>query len=152
MEIERKWVAEAAPDLSGVPGRELRQGYVVADDRAETRVRDDDGVRTLTVKGGHGQVREEVELPLEADAFARLWALTDGRWVVKRRYAIALGDGLTAEVDVYAEALAGLVTVEVEFATEEAAAAFAAPAWMGREVTGDRRYANAALAVDGCPS
>jgi adenylate cyclase len=53
------------------------------------------------------------------------------------------------EVDVYAGDLDGLVSAEVEFASEEAAAAFAPPAWLGREVTGDPRYANRALAVSG---
>lgn len=152
MEIERKFVPAAAPDLTGVRGRVLRQGYVAVDGRAETRVRDDDGDRILTIKGGHGRAREEVELPLPADAFERLWALTEGRRVVKRRYAVALGGGLVAEVDVYSGTLDGLVTVEVEFPSEDAADAFAPPPWLGREVTGDRRYGNASLAVHGRPS
>jgi CYTH domain-containing protein len=62
-----------------------------------------------------------------------------------------LDDGLTAEVDVYEGALAGLITAEVEFSSEEASSAFAPPGWLGREVTGDKRYANRALAVDGLP-
>lgn len=154
MEIERKFAATLpldGVDLDAAPSSELRQGYVAIDDRSEVRVRAKGDRRRLTVKGGHGRVREEVELDLDADAFERLWALTDGRRVVKRRHEVELPGGLVAEVDVYSGALDGLVTVEVEFASEAAADAFAAPAWMGREVTGDRRYANAALAVDGRP-
>ena len=69
--------------------------------------------------------------------------------MVKTRYLVPLDGGLTAEVDVYEGALDGLLTAEVEFADEAAAHAFAAPAWMGEDVTGDKRYANQRLAVDG---
>ena len=54
--------------------------------------------------------------------------------------------GLVAEVDVYHEHLAGLVTAEIEFASLQASARFTPPAWLRREVTGDKRYANQSLA------
>ena len=58
---------------------------------------------------------------------------------------------MTAEVDVYGDALAGLLTAEIEFGSTEASAAFAPPDWLGTEVTGDRRYANQSLALHGPP-
>ena len=42
--------------------------------------------------------------------------------------------------------------LEVEFASEDAAAAFAPPDWVGRELTGDRAYANQSLALHGLPA
>jgi adenylate cyclase len=149
MEIERKWVLDAPPD--GLEDREhdrVEQGYVALDDHAEVRVRRKGAKHTLTVKSEPGMTRVEEELEIDADRFASLWALTEGRRVVKTRHLVPLGE-LTVEVDVYAGDLDGLVTAEVEFASEEAAAAFAPPAWLGREVTGDPRYANRALAVSG---
>lgn len=154
MEIERKFLVTRAPDgLDDLPGRELRQGYLALDGDVEVRLRDDgDGaLRTLTVKGGHGLTRAETELPLTAEQFAGLWPLTEGRRVDKRRHTIDLPGGLVLELDVYAGALAGLMTAEVEFATEAAGAAFTPPAWLGAELTGDRRYANRSLAVQGLP-
>ena len=62
-----------------------------------------------------------------------------------------LPDGLTAEVDDYAGDLAGLVTAEIEFPSEEESAGFVARDWLGREVTGDERYANRSLALRGAP-
>jgi adenylate cyclase len=41
------------------------------------------------------------------------------------------------------------VLVEVEFDSDEAMAGFDPPAWFGIEVTDDRRYTNAGLALDG---
>jgi adenylate cyclase len=151
MEIERKWVLDAPPDdLYRRERDRVEQGYVALDDEgAEVRVRRRGDERTLTVKSAPGLVRVEEELALSEAQFASLWELTDGRRVVKTRHLVPLGDDLTAEVDVYEGALDGLVTAEVEFPSEEASAAFDPPDWLGREVTGDPRYANRALAVNG---
>ena len=47
--------------------------------------------------------------------------------------------------------LAGLVVAEVEFGSERQSRDFRPPAWLGEEVTGDRRYANQSLALGGDP-
>jgi CYTH domain-containing protein len=41
--------------------------------------------------------------------------------------------------------------LEVEFASEEDARAWTPPVWAGRDVTGDKAYANQTLAVRGAP-
>jgi adenylate cyclase len=149
MEIERKWVLDAPPE--GLEQREherVEQGYVALDDHAEVRVRRKGGKHTLTIKSEPGLTRVEEEFAIEAERFESLWALTEGRRVVKTRHLVPLGE-LTAEVDVYEGDLGGLVTAEVEFPSEAASAAFDPPAWLGREVTGDPRYANRTLAVSG---
>jgi adenylate cyclase len=153
VEIERKFVLPAPPP--GLDSREharIEQGYVAIDPNgAEVRVRRKGDTRVMTIKSGSGLMRGEEEWPLEPERFDALWPLTDGRRVVKTRYLVPLEDRLTAEVDVYEGALAGLVTAEVEFASEPDSDAFAAPEWLGREVTGDARYANRTLAVSGPP-
>lgn len=153
-EIERKFVlAERPAGLESHPSRALDQGYLaVGDDGVEVRVRAADGDHTLTIKSGPGLVRVEEEMAIDERRFRSLWELTGGRRVSKRRYRIPLGDDLVAEVDVYGERLAGLLTAEIEFPSEAASAAFAPPDWLGREVTGDARYANRSLALaDGPP-
>jgi CYTH domain-containing protein len=151
-EIERKWVLAAPPpELAGCERRRVEQGYVALDDAgAEVRVRRAGDELTLTVKSAPGLARVEEELPLSPAQFESLWALTEGRRVVKTRHLVPLGE-LTAEVDVYEGGLGGLVTAEVEFGSEPESEAFAPPEWLGREVTGDKRYANRSLAVDGAP-
>ena len=49
----------------------------------------------------------------------------------------------------YSGAHDGLLTAEIEFPSVEASEAFEPPAWLGRDVTGDGRYANQALALQG---
>jgi adenylate cyclase len=152
-EIERKFLLDARPPgLGEHPTRAIAQGYLaVDDDGAEVRVRRSDGTTTLTVKSAPGLERVEEEIPIDERRFEALWPLTEGRRIVKTRHLVPLEDGLTAEVDEYGERLAGLVTAEIEFPSVAASEAFAAPAWLGREVTGDERYANRSLALRGPP-
>jgi CYTH domain-containing protein len=152
-EIERKLLVDAVPELDGWDARRLEQGYLAINDEAEIRIRRaDGGDARLTVKSAPGLSRVEEELALDADAFERLWPLTDGRRLVKVRHTREVEPGVVMELDVYEGALAGLVTLEVEFASEDAANAWTPPPWAGREVTGDTAYANQTLAVRGAPA
>jgi adenylate cyclase len=123
----------------------------VAADGTEVRVRRRDANAWLTVKSGGGRARVEEEIQIDGERFERLWPLTEGRRIEKTRYEIPVGDDLVIELDVYAGDLDGLVIAEVEFDSEEAADAFAAPDWLGPDVTEDVRYKNQRLARDGAP-
>jgi adenylate cyclase len=153
-EIERKWRVDAVPPLgdgSGWRARRVRQGYLAITGDVEVRVRRfDEDDAWLTVKSAPGLSRVEEELPLDGAAFDRLWALTAGRRVEKVRHTRAEGD-VTLELDVYSGTLSGLAVLEVEFAGEDAARAWTPPEWVGRELTGDKAYANQTLALRGRP-
>ncbi|HEY2588664.1 MAG TPA: CYTH domain-containing protein [Tepidisphaeraceae bacterium] len=152
MERERKFLVTQAPrGLRKHPHKRIRQGYLAIPDRhddapVEVRVRDEDGKHVLTVKGGRGASRTEVELPLPADAFRTLWQLTTGKRIEKVRYRIP-HDGLTIELDVYGGKLRGLMTAEVEFESDGQLRRFRPPDWLGREVTGRDEFANNRLAT-----
>jgi CYTH domain-containing protein/CHAD domain-containing protein len=147
-EIERKFLVTEMPRAESSAAT-IEQGYLALDERGEVRLRRIDGELLLTAKSGHGEVREEVEIPIEPGAFEELWPLTAGRRVHKVRHYVPLGDGLRAEIDVYDGALDGLRTAEIEFASHEAADRFTPPPWLGAELTGDERYANQTLATEG---
>lgn len=153
-EIERKFVLGEIPsaDLLGI-GEEFRQGYVAEEDDVVVRVRITDRGATLTVKGGGGLSRTEVEVSISQEEAEALWPHTKGRRIQKTRHRVTgheLGD-LVAEIDVYAGELAGLYTAEVEFDSEDEASAFVPPEWFGREVTGEAQWSNSALARHGLP-
>jgi CYTH domain-containing protein len=154
-EIERKLLvdADALPaDLDAWDRARIEQGYLAITDAVEVRVRrKDGGAAVVTIKSAPGLSRIEEELALEGDAFTRLWPLTEGRRVLKVRHTREDTPGVVFELDVYEGDLAGLVTLEVEFADEDAARAWTPPSWAGREVTGDKAYANQTLAVHGRP-
>jgi CYTH domain-containing protein len=152
-EIERKFLVSEPPRLAlESPAEDIDQGYLVSDGQTEVRVRSKGGACFLTVKKGHGEVREEIEVEITSSQFDSLWPLTGGWRVRKRRHRIELGGGLVAEMDVYLERLEGLFTVEVEFESESASSGFSPPSWFGREVTGDVAYSNQQMARKGVPA
>jgi CYTH domain-containing protein len=148
-EVERKFRVARIPDEVG-DGAALRQGYLAIDGDVEVRVRDEDGRATLTVKGGSGLERAEVEAPIDAAQLAELWPLAGDRTIEKVRHRLPLG-GAVAELDLYAGRLDGLAVVEVEFPDRAAAEAFTPPDWFGEELTGRKGWSNAALARHGVP-
>jgi adenylate cyclase len=151
-EIERKFRVDEVPGLEAAERVRIDQGYLAIDDEAEVRLRRAGDERRLTTKRGHGDERDEVEIDVAAADFERLWPLTAGRRVAKTRHLIPLEGGLTAEVDVYEDELAGLRVAEIEFPDTATERRFAPPAWLGEELTGDERYANQTLATHGLPA
>ena len=149
-EIERKFRVARLPTADLGEGTSLRQAYVAVEGDVEVRVRSDGTHHARTVKGGAGRERDEVEVAIDATAFADLWRVAGARHLEKTRHRVDL-DGLTAELDLYAGALAGLAVVEVEFASRQEAEAFDPPDWFGAELTGQAAWSNAALARHGAP-
>ena len=151
MEVERKFLVSDRPDLDGTQSDEIEQGYLAIGTDGEVRLRRKGEKLLLTAKRGGGISRDEAEVGLDREAFERLWPLTEGRRLHKRRHVLPHGD-LSIELDVYAGDLEGLVVAEIEFDTEDEARAFEPPDWIGDEVTGDDRYLNETLAAKGRPT
>jgi adenylate cyclase len=150
MEVERKFRLREPPDLSGSDSDPIEQGYLAVGAEGEVRLRRKGERTLLTAKRGAGLSRGEAEVEIGAEQFDRLWPLTEGRRLRKRRHLLP-HDGLEIEVDVYEGDLEGLIVAEVEFNSEERARAFEPPAWLGDDVTGDERFLNENLAVNGVP-
>jgi adenylate cyclase len=151
VEIERRFLVaspDAIPDASEV--RQVAQGYLAVTEDTEVRVRRLGEKAFLTVKRGHGEVRDEEEVELSSEQFDVLWPLTEGSRIEKRRHYVEQ-DGLTFEVDVFGAQLQGLILAEVEFPCEEKCSRFEAPEWLGEDVTGDARYESQSLALHGRP-
>lgn len=144
MEIERKYLVNKLPDnLEQFPHRIIVQGYL--NTNPVVRIRKDGDEYVLTYKSKGLMVREEYNLPLNAESFRHLLSKIDGRIITKTRYCIPLGDDLTIELDIFSGELAPLVLAEVEFPSEDAANQFVPPAWFGEDVTFSSRYHNSNL-------
>ena len=150
VERERTWLVRRVPGDLPAP-TPIRQGYLAHDGTVAVRVRHRGDRHVATVKGGRGPTRVEIEWDVSPEQFEALWPLTEGRRVDKARHELPLGQ-VVAELDVFGDALAGLVLVEVEFPDDAAMAGFVAPDWFGPEVTHDELYSNVALATEGLPS
>ena len=144
MEIERKFLPAKPPEhLERFQKHQIEQGYLCTN--PVVRIRRSDVEYYLTFKSRGLLAHEEYNLPLTAEAYAHLKPKADGRIIEKTRYLIPLDDKLTVELDVFAGDLAPLILAEVEFSSEEEANAFVPPAWLGEDVTFDRRYHNSTM-------
>ena len=144
-EIERKFLVKRIPEhLEQYPFHTLEQGYLNTD--PVVRVRREDDNYYLTYKGKGFLVREEYNLPLNADAYAHLVKKADGNIIRKKRYLIPIeGSQLTIELDVFDTPFAPLILAEVEFESIEQAQSFIPPEWFGDDVTENREYSNSNL-------
>lgn len=151
-EIERKFlVAGDGWRANVVRSRTMAQAYIARGEHASVRVRviDNDAGR-LTIKGRvSGLSRDEFEYDVPIEDARALLALRSGRLLAKQRYDV-IEDGRLWEVDVFEGEFSGLVIAECELEREDEAVI--RPAWLGREVTADPRYYNAALAAHGLPT
>lgn len=147
MEIERKYLIKELPEnLAQYPCKHIEQGYLNTD--PVVRIRRTDDRYTLTYKGSGLMVREEYNLPLNAEAFRHMKEKIDGILITKRRYLIPF-EKYTIELDIFEDELAPLQLAEVEFETEEDANAFLPPAWFGEDVTLSTKYHNSTLSQRG---
>ena len=146
MEIERKFLIEQAPDnLDSYSYHDLEQAYLCTS--PVVRVRQEDDNYYMTYKGSGYIQREEYNLPLDKESYNHLKAKADGNIITKRRYLIPY-DKNAIELDIFEGELAGLVIAEVEFETVEEANSFNPPSWFGEDVTGNKNYTNASLALN----
>lgn len=146
-EIERKFrVTGTAFTGEAYSAQRIVQGYICSAPGRTVRVRIRGEKGYLTIKGpsdekGLSRYEFEQEIPLP-DA-EQLLTLCEPGVIDKTRYLVRAGRHVF-EVDVFRGENEGLVIAEVELGAEDEP--FERPAWLGEEVSGDRRYYNSMLA------
>lgn len=143
-EIERKFLVVGDYKHLAHTSTLLVQGYI-ASGRRTVRVRMSDERAWLTIKGPSqdgGLSRFEWEKEIEGAEARELLALAEGALIEKRRYLVEY-EGHTFEVDEFYGQNEGLAIAEVELSSADEA--FERPEWLGREVTGQKRYYNSHL-------
>lgn len=146
LEIERKFlVLDDSFKHEAFSSSHIRQGYICSERGRTVRVRIRDTQAYITIKGpsadgGLSRYEFEQEIPLN-DA-EQLMQLCEPGIIDKRRYLVRSGNH-TFEVDEFSGDNEGLVMAEVELSASDEA--FLKPSFIGKEVTGDRRYYNSQL-------
>lgn len=156
LEIEKKFLIDKSKipyDLSTFDKYELEQAYISFS--PEVRIRKvDDWMFFLTVKAYVDDLlmtREEREFWITEQEYNTLMKKTEGNLIYKTRYQGLDENGVMFAIDIFKGNLAGLAYYEVEFPNEEEANKFTPPAWVGKDVTNDKRYKNGSLAQFGIP-
>ena len=150
-EIERKFLTSSRSWQSAVSKvSDISQVYLAATDNASVRIRiKDDAKAFLAIKSAEaGPSRLEFEYSIPVDEAKALFELRVGHIVEKRRH-IVVHEGHHWEVDVFCGVLDGLIIAELEL--DDAGQQLHKPDWLGEEVTHDRHYYNASLAMHGLP-
>ena len=146
LEIERKFLVRGDDyKRQAYSSSRIRQGYICSGHGRTVRVRLRDDRGYLTIKGpsdAAGLSRYEFEKEITLDEAEHLMALCEPGSIDKTRYLVKSGSH-TFEVDEFYGDNEGLVMAEVELGSEDEP--FEKPDFIGKEVTGDRRYYNAHL-------
>ena len=127
IEIERKFLVSGDFLPEAVSSTRIVQGYICSQPGRTVRIR---------IRG------EEVEQKIPLVDAERLLELCEPGAIDKVRYLVPRGSH-TWEVDVFHGANEGLILAEIELSSEDEP--FEKPAWLGKEVSGDRRYYNSML-------
>jgi CYTH domain-containing protein len=149
LEIERKFlVLDDSYKHEAFSKSHIQQGYICSERGRTVRIRIRNERAYITIKGpslNGGLSRYEFEQEIPLDDARKLLTLCDPGIIDKTRWLVKAGNH-TFEVDEFAGDNEGLTVAEVELASEDEA--FEKPAFIGQEVTGDRRYYNSQLRVN----
>ena len=146
MEIERKFMVRGNDYKSlAYASDRIKQGYICSGHGRTVRVRLRGGRGYLTIKGPSldgGLSRYEFEKEISVEEAEQLFRLCEPGIIDKTRFLVKCGNH-TFEVDEFYGENEGLVMAEVELQSPDEP--FERPAFLGLEVTGDRRFYNGHL-------
>jgi CYTH domain-containing protein len=146
IEIERKFLVlnndfkkEAYQQIT------IKQGFLNTHKERTVRVRIANNNAFLTIKGKSnrsGTTRFEWEKSIAIQDAEKLLQLCEHTIIEKTRYLVKVAN-LTFEVDEFTNENNGLIIAEIELTHEDEV--FNKPKWLGKEVTGKKKYYNSLL-------
>lgn len=146
-EIERKFLVKGPFKELASSSSRIMQGYISSMKGRTVRVRIRDEKGYLTIKGPSDQgglVRYEFEKEISLQDARDLMKICESGIIDKTRYLVPY-EGHIFEVDEFYGENEGLILAEVELKAPDEP--FERPAFLGREVTGDRRFYNSCMRV-----
>lgn len=146
IEIERKFLLKSDfPKEDATKVFHIKQGYLNDNPDRTVRVRITNSHGYFCVKGRTQNISKmEFEYEIPIDDALKLLELCKRPIIAKTRYKIPY-EGHLWEVDVFEGENEGLVMAEVELQSEDETAVL--PKWIGKEVSGDKRYYNSYLSL-----
>ena len=147
-EIERKFlVIDNSFIQDAFEKKQITQGYICKEKQHTIRIRRSNDKAFLTIKGessANGLSRLEWEKEISLDDAQTLETLCTDHIIEKTRYLVDFEKSIF-EIDIFEGNNIGLVMAEIELPSEDTI--FKKPKWLGKEVTGDKRYYNSYLSI-----
>lgn len=148
IEIEKKFLVKGPFKQDAYETIHICQGYICTGHGKTVRIRITDNTAYITIKGpshDNGLSRYEWEKEIPVNEAEELMELCEPEIIDKHRYLIKAGL-YTYEVDEFHGDNNGLIIAEIELPDEHTP--FERTKWLGKEVTGDRRYYNSMLTIN----
>ncbi len=146
LEIERKFLVKNNSYIKkSFKKTYIQQGFLNSDKHRVVRIRITDDTAFITIKGisnTSGTTRFEWEKEINKKEALLLLDLCEERIIKKNRYYIKKNNHIF-EVDEFLGDNKGLVIAEIELTNENEI--FIKPSWLGKEVTGIKKYYNTAI-------
>lgn len=145
-EIERKFLVKNDDFIvQSTKKQHIKQGFLSTNKNRTVRVRIKDDKGFLTIKGisnDSGTTRLEWEKEISLQEAEQLLKICKKPIISKIRYLVPF-KGNIFEIDVFKKKNKGLIIAEIELQKETQN--FEKPKWLGKEVTGDKRFYNSVL-------
>ncbi len=146
IEIERKFLVKNNDyQKESFKKRNIKQGYLNSNQNRTVRIRIANDNAFITIKGKSnisGTSRFEWEKKINVKDGEKLLLLCESSVIDKTRFLVKKGNHIF-EVDEFYGDNEGLVIAEVELNSEFET--FNKPSWLGKEVTGQKKYYNSSI-------
>lgn len=146
LEIERKFLVKNDFKKEVSNSYKIKQGFLSTVPERTVRIRQVKDKAYLTVKGKSnkiGTTRLEWEKEISTVDAEMLFPLCEPIIIEKIRHLVPVKDNLCFEIDEFLGQNKGLVVAEIELPSENTF--FEKPIWLGKEVTGEKKYYNSML-------
>ena len=147
IETERKFLVTNRDYKKQYSSKEkITQAYLSKDPKRSVRIRVNNRKGWITIKGesdkkGLSRMEWEKEIPLKTAK--KLLKICLPNLINKIRYKIQLNNNITIEVDEFLGHNKGLVLAEIELISKDQS--FEKPDWLGKEVTGIKKFYNSMM-------
>ena len=147
IETERKFLVTNSDYKKQYSSKEkITQAYLSKDPKRSVRIRVNNRKGWITIKGksdkkGLSRMEWEREIPL--NTAKKLLKICLPNPINKIRYKIQLNNNITIEVDEFLGHNKGLVLAEIELISKDQP--FEKPDWLGKEVTGIKKFYNSMM-------
>ena len=147
IETERKFIVTNRDYKKQYSSKEkITQAYLSKDPKRSVRIRVNNRKGWITIKGksdkkGLSRMEWEREIPL--NTAKKLLKICLPNPINKIRYKIQLNNNITIEVDEFLGHNKGLVLAEIELISKDQP--FEKPDWLGKEVTGIKKFYNSMM-------
>lgn len=145
LEIERKFLITGDFKQYSSAHEEIIQGYLSSAPERTVRIRIKGNNAYITIKGisnASGASRYEWEKEISIPEAKDLLKICEPGVIDKIRHYVRAGKH-TLEIDEFRGENEGLIMAEIELSDEDET--FEKPKWLGKEVTGDKRFYNSYL-------